>query len=161
MPLAYTFFLAFVFLIVVVLMNLLNGLAVSDTGIIQEKAEIVAYLSRVETISYLESVLLGDPFDFLSNVPSYLSRFPSGSCLRQFYKNSCCRKMFRTLGAKGFLLFYTYLPNKSVTLKPNQSEKCCFLASDDMGQEIIKSAKNIINAQRKGKKSGTEENKEL
>ncbi len=31
--LSYIFFLAFLFLIVVVLMNLLNGLAVSDTGI--------------------------------------------------------------------------------------------------------------------------------
>ena len=34
-PVTYGFFLAFVFLIVVVLMNLLNGLAVSDTGVIQ------------------------------------------------------------------------------------------------------------------------------
>ena len=34
-PLAYAFLLAFVFLIVVVLMNLLNGLAVSDTGAIR------------------------------------------------------------------------------------------------------------------------------
>merc|ERR1719507_265186 len=57
-PLAYMFFLSFVFLIVVVLMNLLNGLAVSDTAIIQEKAEIVTYISRVDTISYTESVLL-------------------------------------------------------------------------------------------------------
>ncbi len=65
----YLFLLAFVFLIVVVLMNLLNGLAVSDTGIIREKAEIVSAISRVETISYIESLLLGDPFDFLSNWP--------------------------------------------------------------------------------------------
>ena len=42
-PLAYVYFLTFVFLIVVVLMNLLNGLAVSDTGIIREKAEIYSY----------------------------------------------------------------------------------------------------------------------
>jgi hypothetical protein len=32
---SYLFLLAFVFLIIVVLMNLLNGLAVSDTGIIR------------------------------------------------------------------------------------------------------------------------------
>merc|ERR1719398_321445 len=63
---AYLFLLAFVFLIVVVLMNLLNGLAVSDTGMIREKAEVVSAVSRVETISYIESLLLGDPFDFLS-----------------------------------------------------------------------------------------------
>ena len=41
------FFLSFVFLIVVVLMNLLNGLAVSDTGLIQAKAEIYSYINQV------------------------------------------------------------------------------------------------------------------
>ena len=82
-PLNYLFFLSFVFLIVVVLMNLLNGLAVSDTGRIQEQAEIYSHLSRVETISYLESVILGDPFDFLSNVPRLLSWLPACSLLRQ------------------------------------------------------------------------------
>ena len=91
--LAYSFFLAFIFLIVVVLMNLLNGLAVSDTNDIKEKAEIYSYISRVETISYMESVLLGDPFDFLSNVPTYLANLPSGSLLRQMYRNPCCRKV--------------------------------------------------------------------
>ena len=91
--LAYAFFLVFIFLIVVVLMNLLNGLAVSDTNDIKDKAEIYSYISRVETISYLESVLLGDPFDFLSNVPQYLARLPSGSVLRQLYRNPCCRRV--------------------------------------------------------------------
>ena len=38
--LAYGFFLAFIFLIVVVLMNLLNGLAVSDTNDIKEKLRL-------------------------------------------------------------------------------------------------------------------------
>ena len=45
-PLNYLFFLSFVFLIVVVLMNLLNGLAVGDTREIQEQAEIYSHLSR-------------------------------------------------------------------------------------------------------------------
>ena len=68
-PVSYAFLLVFIFLIVVVLMNLLNGLAVSDTGIIREKAEVVTYISQVEKMSCTESVLLGDPFDFLSNFP--------------------------------------------------------------------------------------------
>ena len=60
-------------------MNLLNGLAVSDTGLIMEQAEIVSYISRVETISHLESILLGDPFDFLANWPpaTFLARLPA------------------------------------------------------------------------------------
>ena len=64
-PFSYFFFLAFVFLIVVVLMNLLNGLAVSDTGLIREEAEIHAHVSRVEVISQAEATLLGDPAHLL------------------------------------------------------------------------------------------------
>merc|ERR1712066_995760 len=76
---SFCFLVIFVFFIVVILMNLLNGLAVSDTGVIMEKAEIVSYTTRVETISYMESVLLGDPFDFLSRWPPVrlVSRLPS------------------------------------------------------------------------------------
>ena len=51
-------------------MNLLNGLAVSDTAVIRDKAEIVTYQIRVDTISCFEAVLLGDPFNFLSNWPA-------------------------------------------------------------------------------------------
>merc|ERR1719342_820410 len=47
---AYVFFLTFIFLIVVVLMNLLNGMAVNDTSDIKQKAEIYSYISRVDTI---------------------------------------------------------------------------------------------------------------
>ena len=69
-PIGYLYLLTFIFLIVVVLMNLLNGLAVSDTAVIQEKAEIVTYVIRVETIASFEAVLLGDPFNFLANWPA-------------------------------------------------------------------------------------------
>jgi hypothetical protein len=80
-------------------MNLLNGLAVSDTGIIQEKAEIVAYISRVDTISYTESVLLGDPFNFLSNWPAFkwLKSVPSLSCCTQLYKNKWFQDVFHKI----------------------------------------------------------------
>ena len=56
MPLSYFYFLSFVILIVVVLMNLLNGLAVSDIREIRERAEIVAYLSIVDTVSPLSRI---------------------------------------------------------------------------------------------------------
>ena len=51
-------------------MNLLNGLAVTDTAVIRDKAETVTYIIRVETISCFEAVLLGDPFNFLANWPA-------------------------------------------------------------------------------------------
>jgi len=145
---AYSYFLCFVFLIVVVLMNLLNGLAVSDTGDIKAKAEIYSYISRVETISYMESTLLGDPFDFLSNVPSLLKTIPSVSLFRQFYRNGFCRQVFTKLGAKGFLLFYTFLPDKQFTVSPNSRSQLCSLHSDQLGADIIASAKDIVTRKR-------------
>ena len=53
-------------------------------GVIQEKAEIFSYVSRVDTISYMESILLGDPFNFLSNWPALkvLADVPSCSLCR-------------------------------------------------------------------------------
>ena len=126
-PLAYTYFLAFVFLIVVVLMNLLNGLAVSDTGLIREKAEIFSYRSQVETISTLESMLLGDPFDFLSNVPAVLSSLPSCSLFRQLYRSHSLSRIMTKIGGSEILLFYKVFPNKSVTIYPNKpaDRYCC------------------------------------
>jgi len=145
-PVHYLFFLSFVFLIVVVLMNLLNGLAVSDTGAIQERAEIYSYLSRVETISYLESVLLGDPFDFLSNVPQIFSFLPSCSLFRQLYRSNVLKKLFTQMGASSILLFFNYLPDKkSPKLHPNSiSEDCSCLSVDEMGIETVEAAKKII-----------------
>ncbi|XP_050725076.1 transient receptor potential cation channel protein painless-like isoform X3 [Eriocheir sinensis] len=54
-------YVAFVFLIMLVLMNLLNGLAVSDIHKIQQEAEIVSSSSRVKLMYYIESVLLASP----------------------------------------------------------------------------------------------------
>jgi len=149
-PLAYVFFLSFVFLIVVVLMNLLNGLAVSDTGLIREKAEIYSYTSQVETISTFESMLLGDPFDFLSNVPAMLSSFPSCSLFRQLYRNKSLRNVFTKIGASEILLFYKFFPNKSVTIYPNKyQETPSCLSVDEIGKSIVESAKKLIIEKRK------------
>ena len=145
-PLAYMFFLSFVFLIVVVLMNLLNGLAVSDTAIIQEKAEIVTYISRVDTISYTESVLLGDPFNFLSNWPAFkwLKNCGSWSCCFQLLKNKFCKdKMITVTGAKDILLFYSFMKEATLTIEPNGRSTNCF-AKKEMDENTIRSAINII-----------------
>jgi len=156
-PVAYAFFLSFVFLIVVVLMNLLNGLAVSDTGLIREKAEIFSYRSQVETISTFESMLLGDPFDFLSNVPAMLSNLPSCSLLRQLYRNRTLKKLFTTLGATEILLFYKFLPNKSVTIRPNERENdCSCLRVDEIGRSIVAAAKEIVIKQQRAEVSDEE-----
>ena len=137
--------LAFVFLIVVVLMNLLNGLAVSDTGTIREKAEIFSYRSQVETISTFESMLLGDPFDLLSKVPALLSHLPSCSLLGQLYRSATLKRFFTAFGATEILLFYRFIPDKSVTIWPNRdSEQFCCLRVDEVGRSIVTAAKEIV-----------------
>lgn len=59
-------FLSFVFFITIVMMNLLNGLAVSDVAKIREDAKIDSWLMRVEMISTIESMLT-NPKWFLFN----------------------------------------------------------------------------------------------
>ncbi len=142
---AHIFLLAFVFLIVVVLMNLLNGLAVSDTGMIRERAEIVSAVSRVETISYVESLLLGDPFDFLSNWPpfSLIKALPSLACSRCLYRSSAVKDLSLCVtGATGILLFYSTLPDKTHTVRPNKTGSC--LEATIMDEQVVASSKAII-----------------
>lgn len=142
----YLFLLSFVFLIVVVLMNLLNGLAVSDTGMIREKAEIVSAISRVETISYIESLFLGDPFDFLSNWPpfNWIKSIPSLAFCRCIQRNSVVRDISHKItGATGILLFYSMLPSKTMKIQPNKRNYSC-IASRLMSAEVIQASKAIV-----------------
>ncbi|CAL4060170.1 unnamed protein product [Meganyctiphanes norvegica] len=53
-------FLLFVLFIILVLMNFITGLAVSDITIIQQEAEIYSYRNQVELIAHLETVFLVD-----------------------------------------------------------------------------------------------------
>ena len=125
---AYLFFLAFIFLIVVVMMNLLNGLAVSDTGVIRAEAEINFYACQVEVISYIESMLLGDPFNFLANWPTFvwLRGLPACSLGNSLYRVPPLRALFHRLtGASGILLFFDHLPDKRVTFFPNHEYPLC------------------------------------
>jgi len=95
-------------------------------------------------------MMLGDPFDFLKNVPKYLSRFDSCSCCTVLYKLSPIRDIFQYIGS-GILLFYDYLPDNQVTVMPNKSRGgcaghtvCSCLSDDSMGKNIIAAAKEIV-----------------
>jgi len=99
----------------------------------------------VETISTFESMLLGDPFDFLSNVPQMLSNLPSCSVFRQLYRNNTMRNIFTKIGATEILLFYKFFPDKQVTIYPNKrSLDCSCIRSDELGKNIVRAAKEII-----------------
>ena len=146
-PFSYVFFLLFLFLIVVVLMNLLNGLAVSDTGLIREEAEIHAHVCRVEVIAQVEATLLGDPANLLRG-QGWLGRLiPTCGLRRKIGSVLQCRNIFRTLTAsKGILLFYSHLPHKMLVVQPNKQSLICSpcITSGDVGREIVKSAKDLV-----------------
>lgn len=161
----YIFLLAFVFLIVVVMMNLLNGLAVSDTGVIRAEAEIHAYKCQVEIISYIESTVLGDPFNFLANWPSFvwLRRIPTCSIVGggRLYKVPPVRDAFHRLtGAKNIMLFQGGSGDSSVTFFPNREDggslKWCCATDDedkaaygDFPEYVVEAAKEVALATRK------------
>lgn len=110
-------FIAFLFLITIVLLNLLNGMAVSDTQAIQSEAETIGYLSRVELISYMESMLLGDPFNFLADWPpfAFTRRHCPSSPLSNLMRLDTLRRFMPT---KQFFLFCNCLPYKMFTVFP-------------------------------------------
>ncbi|XP_071863722.1 transient receptor potential cation channel family member painless isoform X2 [Bombus fervidus] len=60
--LSHFIFTLFVFLIVIVLFNLLNGLAVSDTAEILGKAELVGLISRIQVLAHIENLVVRAPF---------------------------------------------------------------------------------------------------
>ena len=55
----YIFLVLFIFLMIIVLMNLLNGLAVSDTGQMINDSLIESQVSFISTIKFYESIYLG------------------------------------------------------------------------------------------------------
>jgi len=119
-------FLLFVFFIMLVLVNLLNGLAVSDIALIQKEAEIMSQVSRVELMCHIESILLGDPFYFLTNfpeLPKAARKLPNCNLFASLYRLSCVRKLFSLVGSRNFLLFSERLKKKEAVFEPNKSKK--------------------------------------
>lgn len=116
---SHLIFTVFVFMIPIVLFNLLNGLAVSDTQEIKANAELVGHISRVKLISYFESVLIGNsksysrPSICWSWLPSYIKELniikPKMFCVKPF--------------ASRISLFPNFLPQYRIIVKPNQDNK--------------------------------------
>ena len=92
-------FLVYVFFIMLILVNLLNGISVSDTADIQKQAEIMSHVSRVELS--IESIFLGDPFtDILPSLNLFAALYRV-SFIRTFFPSL---KIFLLIGG-GILMF--------------------------------------------------------
>lgn len=143
-------FVFFVFFIMLVLVNLLNGLAVSDIGLIQKRSETVALTSRVELVSYIESILLGDPFKLLTNWPSFhfLRKLPPCGCFSKIYSTKLVKQMFfRIMG--NILLFHSGHSNKKAVFFPNKTfftveETSKSTATLLLDKSILRSAMSLV-----------------
>lgn len=161
---SHALFLLFTFLIAIVLLNLLNGLAVSDTQLIRADAEIVAHVSRVKLIHYFETMAVGDPFSWIQNCASSLG-FVIPSC------NSLCSRQFY-LKIK---LFPDALNDSEIKILPNQRNFVDFgsftkkkhngcLANCQgyyLEKEIVNEAKSIIKLNSEGSEKSCMEIMEL
>ncbi|XP_045763904.1 transient receptor potential cation channel protein painless [Maniola jurtina] len=160
---SHIIFMVFVFMVPIVLFNLLNGLAVSDTQEIRADAELVGHISRIKLISYFESVLIGKMYTQPLKCWSWLPH--SLQDLNIIKPQMLCIKPF----AKRISLFPFFLPRYRITVKPNQdnkieiprpepigkfsddyedveSGKCCFeqCQAYRLDRKIVKNAKVII-----------------
>ncbi|CAK1578486.1 unnamed protein product [Parnassius mnemosyne] len=160
---SHIIFIVFVFMVPIVLFNLLNGLAVSDTQEIRADAELVGHISRVKLISYFESVLIGRAYSKSSKIWSWLP--PYLQELQVITPKMLCMKPL----AKRISLFPYFLPKYRIIVKPNQGNtiiiphaeplgkygddyedieggKCCFERCQNyrLERKIVKNAKLVI-----------------
>lgn len=141
--LSHLVFILFVFLIAIVLFNLLNGLAVSDTAEILGKAELVGLISRTKLVAYAESIVVGSPIFKRRWCCHY------GALVQRFSVNP-----LRFLSKK-ILFFPDFLPEAKIRVKPLRGNTviprgkvearntCSKLTLD---RHIIEQAKEIISA---------------
>jgi len=138
-------FLLYVFFIMLVLINLLNGLAINEISEIRRDAEIVNCAARIELISYIESILLGDPFGFLRNFPEskFAQKLPPCNIFRVSYP--CFKRLFRCMFGRKCLLFATTLQSKTAQFKPNKGRHEVSGGASDLkvSWEILEAAKAL------------------
>lgn len=160
--LSYVIFIFFVFLVPLVMVNLLNGLAVSDTQAIKNDAELVSIESMIETIYYFETMLLGDPLSCPCPTgtkyqcccwPKYIH--PKLRCVRNLFKNVFLfpnslpnkeLKVFPNLGHRIIIFPSTVYPKKKPDNDAATDMDCCGLPGGccTMDRTVLKSAMDIV-----------------
>ena len=145
---SHLLFVVFVFLIVLVLMNLLNGLAVSDIQQIQQEAEIVSYSSRVELISYIESVFLASPFQRILPGPITCCENGADDCflVACLDSPSPAMKLLNWMGRRT-LMFHSCLRDRRITMYPNRGIErwhVCDCHKFHIKEAQIEAAKDVV-----------------
>ncbi|XP_065199516.1 transient receptor potential cation channel subfamily A member 1-like [Planococcus citri] len=156
----YFLFILFIFLIAIVLYNLLNGLAVSDTQAIKSDAELVVTVSKVKLISYVEGIVIPHFFKCL-NFICRITKF----CTSAFCGENGCRHnryiVYKSINS----LRYTFPENK-IYVRPNMdnivrlpkhnsTDEISRIAIDS---HIVKQAKKILEKNKQLEKDAEERN---
>ncbi|XP_018336750.1 transient receptor potential cation channel protein painless-like [Agrilus planipennis] len=133
-------FALFIFMIAIILFNLLNGLAVSDTQMIKSNAELVGHIARIEHITRFENMFLGKV------IPN--------SLLEYFEEKCCCvtvplsKLTFLRPFAHKVCLFPRYLKGYQLKVLPNQFGRVVlpnenFIDDDSMDTTCINDCRYI------------------
>lgn len=150
--LSHFIFALFIFIIVIVLFNLLNGLAVSDTAEILGKAELVGLISRIQVLTYIENLVVRASFT------------------RKTQCSICCGHLhgfeYNPLAflVQKVLLFPTYLSTSKLSVEPydilfyhdveSDKDSSKVFPTFKMDPYIMKQAKDVL--LRKGQESDNE-----
>lgn len=127
---SHLIFVSFVFLIAIVLFNLLNGLAVSDTQIIKNDAELYDQILRVEHISHIENVLLRNKILFWIPYIKKICLFPSNILKTEIkiYENQNYRIVYGDRGE----------------YEENSLRKCLQCHEISLGKKIQRAIRNLL-----------------
>ncbi|XP_077292371.1 transient receptor potential cation channel family member painless [Arctopsyche grandis] len=123
---SHVIFIIFVFMIPIVLFNLLNGLAVSDTQAIKADAELVGHISRIQLISYFENIVLGDMSPYrnaISRIQNCCCWLPGRMCINP-------RLIISKPFARKICLFPNFLPMAQIGVKTNQLSRIVIFTND-------------------------------
>ena len=130
--LIHLFILAFIFFIVMVLGNLLNGLAVSDTSEILRKAETLHQISLINNLTYGESVIMGNLRDFkkIAKSCSHLGNFLRKTIISAISSMLLLHSYIEIIPDR-FPQLEVLIPLKTTEdgddSKRTEKTKCCFL----------------------------------
>ncbi|KAF0313638.1 Transient receptor potential cation channel protein painless [Amphibalanus amphitrite] len=127
-------FFGFLFLIALVLMNLLNGLAVSDTAAIQADAELYSLIARVSLIHYTEAAVIGS------------AAATGGGCCGGKAASACLERARHWL-AHRVLLFPRCAKGRRMTERPNADRSrlsCCQSHTFGIDKKVVEAAHALL-----------------
>ncbi|XP_017775892.1 PREDICTED: transient receptor potential cation channel protein painless-like [Nicrophorus vespilloides] len=138
---SHLIFIIFVFCIVIILLNLVNGLAVSDTQEIRNEAKLISLIARTEYVAYAEDIL------FSIQIPAWIAEYYEKFCICQ--GNNRTPKDSKTILASRVCLFPYYLHDNQLEVYPNQNGRVKFGNRRDQRCKIVLLDNSTVRSARK------------